>query len=184
MRDTRVLTAAAMLVLSISCAPTSPPGLSGTVPPRGVAGDVVRVDEAAPSILAFPSARADELWLALPVAFERLGIPANVMDRGARIYGNPKVTSSTIAGRPARSLFRCSEGGAGVASMAQYRIEFGIAVQPRPVADRGAELIVQTQALGRIVEASRSGTIHCVSNGELESRMKEEIEAELERIRT
>lgn len=172
--------AVALLALGTACSTTAP-GLSN-LPPAGVTGDRVRVDEATPSILSFPSATADDVWRTLPAAFRHLGIEAGVMDRDAPSYGSVGVRLTTIAGKPARTLFRCTNEGTGMSSMTQYRIEFAIAAQPRTVAGAGAELIVRTQALGRFVDA-RSGTVHCVSNGSIENALKEHIDAELERMK-
>lgn len=175
--------AAALVAFSAACAPAGP-RLSDTVPPPGVAGSTYRLEEARPSILEFPDATPEELWRVLPAAFDAAGIPANVMDRTARIYGNPQIRASSIGERPTRNLFRCTNEGVGVASFTQFRIEFGIAAQPRAVRDGGAELIVRTQAQGRFVDASRSGTVHCVSNGMMERTLRGHIIVELARIRS
>lgn len=155
-------------------------GEIGPGPAGSFSGPEVRVDETLPSIMAFPYATVESVWRVLPAAFEALGIPAGVIDPSARIYGNGVVRETSVAGRPTRDLFRCS-AGSGL-SLGQYRVQFGIAAQPRPMADGGTELFLQIEAFGRRVNASQSGTTHCVSNGILEMRLKEQVEAELARI--
>lgn len=149
--------------------------------PASAAGPEVRVDEALPSVLSFPGATVQELWRALPAAFRAVGMTAGVVDAEALVYGNGRVTETTVAGRPTRDLFRCSAGSS--LSLGQYRIQFGITAQPRPLRTGGAELFIQTVASGRSVSASQSGTVHCVSNGSLESKIKEQVAAELARGR-
>ena len=150
-------------------------GLQGTAP-----GPEVRVDETLPSVLAFPRASVEDLWRVLPAAFRALEIPAGIIDPGALIYGNGRVTETSVAGRSTRDLFRC--GATSGLSRGQYRIQFGISVQPRKVEGGGAELFLQTQASGSLVSGSRSGTTNCVSNGTLELRLKEQMDIELGRF--
>ncbi len=168
------------LLVQVGCAPATG-GPMGTGLPATASGPEVRVDEALPSVLAFPEATVEELWKVLPAAFRALGITAGVTDADALVYGNGRVPETTVAGRSTRDLFRCS-AGAGL-SLGQYRIQFGITAQPRRVRTGGSELFVQTAAFGRFVSASQSGTVYCVSNGALEGKIKEQAEAELARIR-
>jgi len=175
----RFLGLLSLLAVSAACAPVSSgelsPGLQGTV-----SGSEVRVDETLPSVLAFPQATVDDLWKALPAAFQALEIPAGIVDASARVYGNGRVTETTAAGESTRDLFRCGAGsGLGVS---QYRVQFGITAQPRPVLNGGAELFVQIEAFGRLVSGSRTGTTHCVSNGSLELKIKEQMDIQLGRF--
>jgi hypothetical protein len=169
-----------VVVIASGCA-AGPAGQLGTGLPGSVSGPEVRIEDAPPSVLAFPGASADDLWKVLPVTFQALDIPAGIMDPGARVYGSEKVTEATVAARSTRDLFRCG-ADAGL-SPSQYRVQFGITAQPRRTPSGGAELIVQTAAFGRLVSASRSGTTHCVSNGSLELKIKEQVDIELARIR-
>lgn len=141
----------------------------------------VRVDAALPGVLAFPDASVDDLWRVLPASFQALGIPAGILDARNRVYGNERVTESRVADKPLRDLFRC--GSESSLARTQYRIQFGITAQPFPSGSGGAELRLQTAAMGRAVSASASGTTQCVSNGTLEMRFQEQIEVELRRIR-
>lgn len=172
----------AMAVVSIfaaGCASMTSGDVGGGMPAT-VGGPETRVEETLPSVLAFPRASVDDLWRVLPAAFQALGIPAGIMDPQARVYGNSSVTETTVAGKATRDLFRCA-ASSGL-SVGQYRVQFGISAQPRKALDRGSELFVQTLAFGRLVSASRSGTTHCVSNGTLELKLKEQMDAELARI--
>ena len=164
--------------LAAGCAPTSGTQM-GTGLQGSMAGPEVRVDETLPSVLAFPGATVEDLWRVLPATFQALDIPAGVIDPEALIYGNGRVTETTVAGESTRDLFRC--GSSSGLSVAQYRVQFGISVQPRNVEGRGAELFLQTQAFGRLVSGSRSGTTNCVSNGTLEKKIQEQLEVELGR---
>jgi len=144
-----------------------------------MAGPEVRVDEALPSVLDFPRTTVEDLWRVLPATFQALGIPAGILDAGSMVYGNDRVTQTTVAGKATRDLFRCgSQSGLAVGS---YRVEFGITAQPRKTPDGGAELFVQTLAAGRLVSGSRAGVTHCVSDGTLEAKIKEQVAVELAR---
>ncbi len=165
-----------LLVLAVGCASGSG-GQLATGMPGSIGGAEIRVDETAPAVLAFPGATVDDVWKALPATFRALGIPASVMDATAHIYGNARVTETTVAGRSTRDLFRCGDDAS--ISPSQYRVQFGISGQPRKAGTSGVELYVQTTAFGRFVSASRTGTTHCVSNGEIEKKMKEQIDIQL-----
>ncbi len=173
------LTVALLPILAAGCASMTSGDVGGGMPAT-VGGPEARVEETLPSVLSFPEASVDDLWRVLPGAFQALGIPAGIIDARARVYGNGTVTETSVAGKATRDLFRCA-AGSGL-SLGQYRVQFGISAQPRAAIDGGAELFVQTVAFGRMVSASRSGTTHCVSNGTLELKLKEQMDAELGRI--
>ncbi len=170
-----------LLVFVAGCAP-GPGGQMGSGLPTSVGGPEVRVEGTLPSVLAFPQSSVDDLWRVLPATFLALDIPAGIIDARNLVYGNEKVTETTVAGRSTRDLFRCS-AGAGLA-LGQYRIQFGITAQPRKIPSGGAELFLQTAAFGRIMSGSQSGTTQCVSNGVLDLKIREQMDIELARIGT
>jgi hypothetical protein len=169
-----------LLLLASGCASGSPEYV-GTPLQGSVSERDVRVDAALPGVLVFPDASVDDLWRVLPATFQALGIPAGILDAQNRVYGNERVTESRVADKPLRDLFRCGSGSG--LTRTQYRIQFAITAQPHPSGGGGAELRLQTAATGRAVTASASGTTQCVSNGTLEMRFQEQVEAELRRIR-
>lgn len=176
----RLATGVTLLMLATACAGT-PAGVGVTTPPAGISGNVVRVEEARPSILEFRYIQAEDIWAVLPNAFRALGITGGVMDPTDRVFGNPQIRATTLAGQQTRNMFRCTNEGSGPGSVTQYRVEFGIAAQPRAVEEGGSELIVRIQAVGRLTDSSRSGVIHCVSNGTIERRLKQQVELEVAR---
>jgi hypothetical protein len=166
-----------------ACAPATTGG--STEDPSGMSGmsgSVARLDDAAPSSLVFKNATAAEVWKVLPAAFNALKLEAGILDAANRIYGNQKVVESTIARQPVYDLFRCAAGSGLSAN--DYRVEFGIAAQPRKLVDGGTELLVQISAFGRITSPSRTGNTHCVSNGSLERALDYQIQAELQRLKS
>jgi hypothetical protein len=169
---------ASPLVLALACAP-GPAGQMGTGMSATMSGPEVRVEETLPSVLAFPYSSVNDLWRVLPATFEALGIPGGVIDGANLVYGNEKVTETTVAGQSTRDMFRCAASSS--LSGGQYRIQFGITAQPRPVPGGGAELFLQTAAFGRMVSGSRSGTTQCVSNGAIDVKIKEQMDIELAR---
>jgi hypothetical protein len=172
--------ALSVVLLAVACAPATTGGSTEAVTSVATSGgSTVRVDQADPSAMTFREATVDDVWKVLPAAFAALRIEGAVMDPAAKVYGNPKVIMSTIARQNVRDMFRC---GAEGLSMADYRLEFGIAAQPRKIVSGGTELSVQTTALGRSTSASRSGNTHCVSNGRLELALEKQIRVELDRI--
>lgn len=166
-------------VFAAGCAPI-PGGQLGTGLQGTMGGSEVRVDETPPSVILFSEASVEDLWRALPATFQALEIPAGIIDPGALIYGNGRITETRVAGKATRDLFRC--GANSGLMMDQYRVQFGISAQPRRVPAGGAEIFVQIQAFGRLVSASRSGETHCVSNGTLELKLDEQMKIELARI--
>jgi len=132
------------------------------------------------NIIKRPGGLFPDLWKVLPATFEALDIPAGILDARNLVFGNDRITKTRVAGESTRGLFRC--GASSGLAVSQYRVEFGITVQPRAVPDGGVELFMQTAAFGRLVSASRSGTTHCVSNGTLEQKIREQVAVELGRI--
>ena len=164
-----------LLVFAAGCAPMSG-GQLGTGLQGTTGGSEVRVDETPPSVILFPEASVEDLWRVLPATFRALEIPAGIIDPDALLFGNGRITETRVAGKSTRNLFRC--GASSGLLMDQYRIQFGISVQPRRVPGGGAELFVLIEAFGRIVSASRSGETHCVSNGTLELKINEQMKIE------
>lgn len=151
--------------------------------PAGVSGNEVRVGAPPPSIIEFPYHTTEAIWKALPAAFAGLKIPAQVMDARGLVYGNARVTVSSVDGSPLSALFRCANAGSGPSGATALRIQFGITAAPRPAGPEKSELVVHTTAFARNVDSSRSGNVNCVSNGQIETRLKQQLLAELAGIR-
>ena len=169
----------ASLVLTAGCAAGSG-GQMGTGMAATMGGSEVLVDETLPSVMAYPQANVAAVWKVLPAAFRELGMTAGVLDAGNLVYGNDRVPETTVGGKSTRDLFRCGAGSS--LSVGQYRVQFGITAQPRPASAGGTELFVHIEAFGRMVSASRSGTTHCVSEGDIELMLKGQVAIELARI--
>ncbi|HSJ10764.1 MAG TPA: hypothetical protein VK928_12650 [Longimicrobiales bacterium] len=171
-----------LILATLSIGACAAPGASLDTPqstPSGIAGNEVRVDLPAPAIIEFPYHSADLVWRVIPAVFAELRLPAQVMDARNMVYGSQRVTVGSIGGEPTRSHFRCSTDGSAASGATALRIQFGITAQPKAIGPTKTELIVQIIGHGSPIEASRTGNINCISNGRLEGRLKQAIEAEL-----
>lgn len=172
------LAAAAVLA---ACAPGTALDTTQTTP-SGISGNEVRVETPPPAIVEFPYHSSDLVWGVLPGVFAELKIPAQVMDAQGRVYGNARVVQTTVGGEPLRSYFRCSTDGSAASGATAMRMQFGITASPRPAGPTRTELIIHTMAHGTSMEASRGGTIACMSNGRLETKIKHLVEEALRKI--
>jgi hypothetical protein len=161
----------AFSVLLHGCATGS--GHVGSDLAADVSGDQARVGAPTPGVLEFPNRTADDLWRALPAAFSALGIEGGVIDPRARVYGAYQVGTSQVAGKPLRDLFRC--GSESSLSGRQYRIRFDITAQPRTLVHGGTELTVRIVGVGTVASPDASGTTQCVSNGTIETQLKQAL---------
>lgn len=148
-------------------------GHLGSAQTAEVSGDQVRVNAPPPGVLEFPNRTTDELWRTLPHAFSALGIKGGVIDPRAHVYGAYQVDGGQVAGKQLRDLFRC--GSESSLSGRQYRIRFDITAQPRALERGGVELIVRIVGVGTVASPDASGTTQCVSNGTIETRLKEAL---------
>jgi len=173
----------AVVSLCVACAPGT--GATFDTPqgtPAGVNGNEIRTEKLPPAIIELPYHSADLVWQALPLVFAELKIPAAVMDARGRVFGNGRVVVSSIGGEPVRSMFRCATDGSASSGGTALRLQFGITAAPRSVGPTKTELLVRTTAHATSIEASRSGTIACTSNGLLETRIKRALEAQLAKM--
>ena len=169
-----LLTGVVLLVAVAGCAAGSGEYV-GSQAPAAISGQDVRVEGERAGIMTFPYSSVDELWRALPAAFQTLGIPAGILDGPGRVFGNYRVTETRVDGRPLRELFRCGSGSG--LTRTQYRIQFAVTAQALASRDGGSELRLQWSATGRGVSASASGApVQCVSNGQLDMRFQEVLE--------
>jgi hypothetical protein len=170
----------AMLGLALALAGCASPGAAGPEAMSGITTSrtdaEVRTQAPPPSRLEFPKISPDSLWKLVPKAFDYLGIKAGVLPTGTRVYGNYAIVMSSITGDPVRPMFRCSNE-TGPSTTAQYRIEFDIAASPVMRSAGGSELVVQIRATGASMDASRSGKIDCLSNGNIEKKLKAQLES-------
>ncbi|HEX2190735.1 MAG TPA: hypothetical protein VHG51_17635, partial [Longimicrobiaceae bacterium] len=124
-------------------------------------------------------AASERVRAALPAVFEALGITGAGADAAGRVFGNPRIAATRVAGERASHWVRCGNAaGAGPSATGGYRTELSVLVTLKP---DGAGTWVTTQVGGTAhsVAGTSSGGVLCVSNGLLEERIAEALAARL-----
>lgn len=121
-----------------------------------------------------------EAWRVLPEVYDVLGLGGAVTDAVGRSFGNPEVTSRTVAGSRTDSFFRCANEGAGPSAVNRYRIRFSITTTVGEAEDGTTRLTTDVVATGRPWEGTSSGAVVCTSKGTLEAAIERGV---LERAR-
>lgn len=179
----RDLTPVVMLVVTACSQATTPgtpsPDVRPDVSPSGE-GLSIRLggEVAEPRTL---DATLDRVWEALPVAYQTLGIAAQVRDSTGRVFGTRRFTERRAAGKATADLVRCGNQGAGPSAVAGYRIQLTILTTLRSEAAGRTTLITEITGVGESVEGTSTGRVRCVSTGELEHRIYQVVAAQLTR---
>jgi hypothetical protein len=121
----------------------------------------------------------EQVWLALPSAFDALGIPVRTLDPAKRIIGNPGVTlRHRLKDVPLSRYLDCGGGQMGPnADDYDVRLMFDAQVLPT---EGGAKLTTTIGAVARPANYAQEYS-ECSSKGTLESRFVELVQAKLAR---
>jgi hypothetical protein len=114
----------------------------------------------------------DQAWHVLPEVYDALGLGGAVTDAVGRSFGNPEVTSRTLAGSRTDSFFRCANEGAGPSAVNRFRIRFSITTTVAAAEDGTTRLTTDVVATGRPWEGTSSGAVICASKGTLEAAIE------------
>lgn len=162
-------------ILSAACAARPvPPGAVNTT--REVLtderGTVYRTTDA-PTAMGFTTP-PDSTFRAVVAAYATLGFDAPLVDPSGRVIARQKMLfRSRFQGNPLSSIFDCGTGMLG-ARADQGRILADITTRVVP-SGSGSSVSTIIQAALTPNEGASRDPVHCVSNGQLEERLRREV---------
>jgi len=124
-------------------------------------------------------APADQVWRALPAAYEALAIPVTHLDSATHVIANSGITVRRRLGKvPLTRYIDCGDSQ-GVPSAETYEIRLSVLTRLQAGATGTSIVATSVQATGRPV--SLSGTdVRCSSTRQLESRLVNALRAQLQ----
>jgi hypothetical protein len=123
-------------------------------------------------------ASVEQIWAALPAAFEGLGIESGVVDAAGHVYGNPAARATRrIAGHDASFYLDCGLDPLGTRRADKDVLQVTALAYPVPAGQTTSTLVVQVRGLAS--QPSTGTRSDCISTGRLEQRIVEAVKAAL-----
>ena len=120
----------------------------------------------------FVDAPLDSVWLALPRAYELLGIPDVGVDAERTMFGNPGYRARRIEGERLSKYVDCGMGATAVPHADQYNVTLSVLTRLTPGQDGGTMVVTTVEATGK-PRAVSGNPVYCQSKGTLEARVAE-----------
>lgn len=170
----------ALLVLA-ACAASGTVVSTASAPQSfGVAGTSDRMTIApssGPHLNAL-EASVDNVWRALPAAFDSIGVPVGRLDAGNKIIANDGLKIRQRLGKVLLSRYiDCGQTQIGP-NADSYEVYIILAVQVRAAGPTASSLTTTFEAQSRPIAFSQ-GYSRCTSNGSLESKLLAAVKAQL-----
>jgi hypothetical protein len=125
-------------------------------------------------------APVESVWLTLPLVYERLGVPAELLDRRGQRIGNTRFNPRRIEGKRLSRYIECGYGVTSSNNADVYRVTMSL-VTRISATERGATL-VQTYIDASARPRDVSGNpVRCSTKQVLEKRIAELVQTTLER---
>lgn len=113
----------------------------------------------------------DQVWKAIPAAYEAVGIPGAAPDAAARAYGNLGFRPRRLdGGRLLSEFIDCGTGITAVPRADEYDVTMAVRTDVTPTADRATVVATTVQATGK-PHAVSGNAVYCRSLGTLEARI-------------
>ncbi len=181
----------AIAVASSACVSASGTEVSTDTAPRQTAatGRVTAGDGSTTQINAmnidtdvrlFSTGTPDQVWAVLPVVYAELGIPLSMNNSANKTLGNTGWrTRRAIAKVPMQRYLECGSSGT-IANAETYNINMSIVTSVRANSSGGSVVATAITATGRNPVTSNSNEVRCVSNGDLEIRIRDMVQKRVE----
>lgn len=110
---------------------------------------------------------AQELWDALPAAYQIVGIEVGTLDQENRVIGNRRLrVSRRLGGEPLSRYFRCGDTAFGAPQADQNPVELSVLTTVVPDGDQSR---METTVHAVVINAANGGArVSCSSTGALE----------------
>ncbi|HWP38145.1 MAG TPA: hypothetical protein VNL18_11385, partial [Gemmatimonadales bacterium] len=167
-------------MIAVGCSSGGPPPTAESPAPAARVGETqtgleIRTGEASPatsSVLAHP---ADSVWAHLPGVYSAMGIEAEVNEPATRRYGTARFTRRGLMGRQTSEWVRCGHQGAGPSAVSGRRIRLTILTTVRPEGADRSRLETEVTGEATTIEGTSTAPVRCVSTGEIERRLRDEM---------
>ncbi len=112
----------------------------------------------------------DSVWLALPKAYDLLGIPDAGVDPERTMFGNPGYRARRIEGERLSKYVDCGMGATAAPNADQYDVTVSVLTPLTPGEDGGTMVVTTVEATGK-PRAVSGNPVYCQSKGTLEARV-------------
>lgn len=125
-------------------------------------------------------AAVEDVWRALPAAFDSIGVPVGRVDLGNKLIANDGLKIRQRLGKVSLSRYiDCGQTQIGP-NADSYEVYIILTVQARGVSPTSTALTTTFEALARPIAFSQ-GYSRCTSNGNLEAKLLAALTAQLKR---
>lgn len=184
---------AAVVLLSAACSgatPTTDPVPAGA--PRterivtstgggGVAVNTANIDY---DVRLLSTGTVAQVWSALPQVYEELGIPLTIKNDAQRVIGNEGWrTRRSIARVPMQRYLDCGRSGT-IENAETYSINMSILTTVTANPGGGSVVSTTIVATGRNPLTSSGQEVRCTSQGDLEIRIRDMVQAKVAQMAT
>ena len=112
----------------------------------------------------------DSVWLALPKAYELLGIPDAGVDAERTMFGNPGYRARRIEGERLSKYVDCGMGATAAPNADQYNVTLSVLTRLTHGEGGGTMVVTTVEATGK-PRAVSGNPVYCQSKGTLEARV-------------
>lgn len=179
----RLLDPALLVLLSACTSSGSTPGGAAPGAPPTVrstsSGLAVRLAVDSVRSTTVFQAPLDSVWSRLPAVYEALDIPVEVTDPRTWTFGNRRFTGRNLAGKRTIDLVYCGHEGAGPSAVRATLVRLSIVSALKRLASGDTELTTEVTGTSTPMDGTSTAATRCVSNGELEQRIADALNAHL-----
>jgi hypothetical protein len=183
----RILLLSVSSLLAVGCA--SGGGSTASAPAQTVTtnrvvtfgGDMMQMNtmNADTDVKLFVTGTVDEAWAVLPAIYEGLGIPLSVNDNIRKTLGNTGFKTRRQIGRVStRNYLDCGSSGT-IENAETYQLTLSITTTVLPNARGGSIISTALTGSGKNPVTSSSAEVRCASKGDLEMRIRDEVQKAL-----
>jgi hypothetical protein len=179
MRTATLLLLVPFAACASSGSSSAPPPAPQTVyAPGGANLRIAGNDEANVHTLPFP---VDQVWRALPVVFDSLGVPLATVDPKTRTMGNSGFkTRGRLKSVPLSRFIDCGSSTQIGSNADNYDVNLTVLVESRSAESGSTKVIITFQALAKPANFSQEYS-QCSSRGVFETRFVDILNARLQR---
>jgi hypothetical protein len=135
----------------------------------------IRTGDPSRAVSSVIAAPVDSVWAHLPGVYAKMGIEAEVNDAARRRYGTMRFARRGLMGRPTGDWVRCGHQGAGPSAVSGRRIRLRILTSVKPEGAERARAETEVEGDATTIEGASTAPVRCVSTGEIERRLRDEL---------
>lgn len=182
MRASPLLLVVALTACASAATPPRPAGSDGTVSVGSGAGGRTTLSTSAAPIAGVATIQApiEKIWLALPAVFDSLAIPRTTFDPASHTIGNVGMQIRRQLGKVRLSRYIDCGSPQSRPSADFYDVNLSVVTQLQPEATGDTRISTTVDAMAKPVAFSGE-YVRCASTGDIESKIRSLLDAELKR---